>query len=94
MNPILPYPKRFPDYALGYQGDVLRLRVTAPPAGGRANEAVISLLAEALSIAKSRVRIVRGHASREKLVTVESLDQEETQRRLAGQPGPPGGTAS
>jgi uncharacterized protein YggU (UPF0235/DUF167 family) len=72
----------------------LRLRVTAPPEGGRANEAVISLLAEALNIAKSQVKIARGHTSREKLVTVESLGQEEAQRRLARQSGTPGGAAS
>ena len=72
---------------LGYQGGALRLRVTAPPQEGRANQAVISLLAAALGIAKSRVRIVRGHASREKLVSVESLTAEEVQQRLEGRSG-------
>jgi uncharacterized protein len=84
-------PKASRNQILGYQDDRLRMRVTAPPEGGRANEAVITLLAEALSIAKSRVKIVRGHTSREKLVVVESLGQEEAQRRLASQPGPLGG---
>lgn len=67
---------------LGYRGDALRVRVTAPPEGGRANEAIIALLARALGVAKSRVSIVRGMASREKVVLVESLSQEEVQRRL------------
>ena len=66
----------------GYRGDALRVRVTVPPEGGRANAAVIGILAEALGVAKSRVSIVRGLASREKLVAIESLSQEEVQRRL------------
>ena len=72
---------------VGYQRGVLRLRVTAPPQEGRANQAVISMLAAVLGIAKSRVRIVRGHASREKLVSVESLTTEEVQQRLEGRSG-------
>lgn len=72
---------------LGYQGDSLRLRVTAPPEGGKANEAVISLLAEALGLVKSRVRIVRGRRSRDKLVSVASLTPEEVRRRLEASNG-------
>ena len=76
-------PKASRNQVVGYQGEALRLRVIAPPEGGKANEAVVSLLAQALAIAKSRVRIVRGHSSRDKLVAVESMTPEEAQRRLA-----------
>ncbi len=75
-------PRASNNQVTGYREDVLRLRVTAPPEGGRANDAVVSLLAETLGIAKGRVKIVRGHSSREKVVVVESLAQEEVQRRL------------
>jgi uncharacterized protein (TIGR00251 family) len=75
-------PKASRNEVLGYQGDTLRLRVTAPPEGGKANEAVISLLAEALGVAKSQISIVRGHSSRDKLVSVASLNPEEVRRRL------------
>lgn len=71
----------------GYRGDTLRLRVVAPPEGGKANEAVVALLAEALSVAKSRVRIVRGHSSRDKLVSVESMSPGEVQQRLGARLG-------
>jgi uncharacterized protein YggU (UPF0235/DUF167 family) len=60
------------------------VRVTAPPEDGRANEAVVALLAEALDVPKSRVRILRGHAAREKQIAVDSLTLEEVVRRLAG----------
>jgi hypothetical protein len=75
-------PKAASDQVVGYRENTLRLRVTSPPEAGKANAAVISLLAHALGIAKSRVRIVRGYASRDKLVAVESLSPEEVQQRL------------
>ncbi|MDP6226655.1 MAG: DUF167 domain-containing protein [Dehalococcoidia bacterium] len=76
-------PKAAGNQVVGYRDDTLPLRVTAPPEAGQANAAVISLLAQTLGIAKSRVRIVRGHASRDKLVVVESLTPEEVQQRLS-----------
>lgn len=75
-------PRASKDEVLGYRGDTLRVRVTAPPEGGKANEAVVALLAGALAVARSRVHIVRGESSRDKLVQVESLGPEEVQRRL------------
>ena len=75
-------PRASKDEILSCRGDALRVRVTAPPEGGRANEAVIGLLAGALDVPKSRVNIIRGMASREKLVMIESLTREEVQRRL------------
>ena len=75
-------PRSARDEVLGLEGDVLRARVTAPPVEGRANEALLRLLAEALGVPKSSLRIVRGQRSREKLVSVEGLDAAEVQRRL------------
>jgi len=75
--PIRVQPKSSRDQVVGYREGVLQLRVTAPPDKGRANAAVVSMLAQALGVAKSRVRIVRGQTSRNKVVTVESLSPEE-----------------
>jgi len=75
-------PRSARDEVLGLEGDVLRARVTAPPAEGRANEALLRLLAEALGVPKSTLRIVHGQRSREKLVSVEGLDAAEVRRRL------------
>ena len=74
-------PKSSRNQVVGYRGGTLRLRVTAPPEGGQANEAVVSLLAQALDIAKSRIEIVRGHAARDKMVVV-WMAPEEVRRRL------------
>ena len=52
-------------------GAGLRVRVTAAPADGEANRAVIALLAEAFGVAPSRVTLVRGATSRDKLFRIE-----------------------
>lgn len=51
---------------------VLQARVTAPPAGGKANRALIQLLSKEFKTPKSRIRIVQGESSRDKLVELSS----------------------
>lgn len=50
---------------------VLRVYTTTAPEKGRANGAVVELLSEYLGVQKSRIKISKGLASREKLVAVE-----------------------
>ncbi|MBI4336446.1 MAG: DUF167 domain-containing protein [Chloroflexi bacterium] len=56
---------------------VLRVQVKAPPERGLANRAVEALLAEVLDLLPSKVRVVRGVTSRDKLVAVEGLSSQE-----------------
>ena len=76
-------PSASRDAVVGWQGDMLRLRVAAPAQRGKANEAVLRLLASALGIERRRLRIVRGHTSRQKMVSVDGLDEAEVRARLA-----------
>lgn len=55
---------------VGFQGEVLKVKIKAPPDKGKANEELIEFLAESLGIAKSRIRIVHGQASRLKKVEI------------------------
>ena len=48
----------------------LRVAVTAPPREGRANEALVSALAEHFGVPRSHVRIIRGAGSRHKIVEI------------------------
>ncbi len=54
-------------------GDRLRVAVSAPPVDGKANAAVIELLASALGIPRSAVAIVRGETGRRKTVRLEGV---------------------
>lgn len=52
-------------------GGVYRVSVNAPPQDGKANEAVIELLARYFNVRKTAITILRGHSGRRKLVEVE-----------------------
>jgi len=52
-------------------GDPLRIYVTAPPDDGRANDAIRKILAKALGIAPSRLTMIRGQTSRNKLFQID-----------------------
>lgn len=64
------------DEVVGWLGDSLKVKVKAPPEKGRANEAVIALLAERLGIDSSSIAVVSGHGSPAKIVAVEGMDDE------------------
>ena len=68
---------------VGRHGAAWKVRVAAPPEGGRANAAVCELLAEALAVPRRSVAIVWGRGSKDKLVEVAGIAPEETERRLA-----------
>lgn len=57
--------------AITVEGDRLRVYVTTAPTDGKANAAVIKLLAKALGVAKSRLVLVQGATSRDKVFRVE-----------------------
>jgi uncharacterized protein len=54
---------------------VLLARISAPPVDGRANQALCKLIARAAGVAPSKVSIVRGEHSRDKLVRVEGVER-------------------
>jgi uncharacterized protein len=70
------------DELVGRHGEGWKARVTAAPERGRANDAVIALLAGVLRIDRGSIRVVAGHAARRKVVEIDGLDEEEAGRRL------------
>ncbi len=65
---------------VGLHGDALKVRLAAAPAEGAANEALIDLLADALGIARTAVRIISGATSRGKVVEVDGVNVENIVR--------------
>lgn len=64
-------PKSSRNRVVGWVGDRLKVQVTAAPERGKANEAVVDLLASALGLPRSDVRIVAGQTSPLKTVEVD-----------------------
>lgn len=60
------------DRVVGWLGDRLKVSVAAPPERGKANAAVVDLLAETLGLERARVRIVSGAAGPLKTVEVDA----------------------
>ncbi len=67
-----------------YGGNAVRIRLTAPPVDGAANEALIRFLAERLEVPRSAVRIEVGTSGRSKVVAIDGVDPETAARRLLG----------
>jgi uncharacterized protein (TIGR00251 family) len=68
----------------GPYGDAIRIRLTAPPVDGAANEALVRFLAERLDVPRSAMRIEGGATDRSKIVAVDGIDPETAARRLLG----------
>jgi uncharacterized protein (TIGR00251 family) len=75
-------PKSSRNQVDGFQDGALRVRVTAAPTEGQANAAVIALLAKTLGVSKSRLEIIRGYNSRDKVVSVDTLTEQEVRRKI------------
>jgi uncharacterized protein len=65
----------------------VKVRLTAPPVEGKANEALVRFLADVLDVATSKIEIVAGETGRDKLVTVLDLDAETVNQRISGKLG-------
>jgi uncharacterized protein YggU (UPF0235/DUF167 family) len=58
------------------------IRVTAPPVDGKANDALCRLVANAAGVAPSKVTVVRGHGSRDKVLNVEGVESRQLRAAL------------
>ena len=74
------------DELVGFRDRVLLARVCAPPVEGRANRALCRLIARRAGVATSRVTVVQGERSREKLVRVDGLDRSALKHALRQRP--------
>ena len=70
----------------GLQGDALKIRITAPPIEGRANEECIRFLASLFNVKRTDIAIAAGHKSKNKRVTVAGLTSSDVLRAIPESP--------
>ena len=58
----------------GIMDNILKVKVTAPPVEGEANEQLIEVISELTGVRKSDIRIVRGLSSRRKVVEIRGVE--------------------
>lgn len=67
---------------VGTHGDALKVRVVAAPVSGRANEALLDLLARRLGVERAALEITSGDTSRTKRVRITGIEADELDKRL------------
>ena len=72
---------------VGRHGDAWKVRVSAAPERGKANEAVLVELASVLDLSRRDVELVAGHSSRDKVALVRELPKGEIEARLESAAG-------
>lgn len=70
------------DQIVGWLGDALKIKVAAPPKKGKANEAVIALVAERLGLPADAVAVVSGHSSPSKVIAINGMDDGAIKKAL------------
>jgi len=77
---IVPNAKQ--NKLMGEHEAAIKIRLRAPAVEGKANAALRSFLAEELKISERSIVLERGHKSREKIIHIEGLSEEEVRSRL------------
>ena len=78
-------PRARRDEVVGERAGAVVVRVTAPPVDGKANAALCAFVARAAGVPPSRVSVVRGQTSRDKVVRVDGVDKEILKNALLSQ---------
>ena len=67
---------------LGFESDILKVKVAAPPLQGKANKELIKFLSQTLKVSRGSITIERGLTSRNKIIAIVGLDRTEIVKRL------------
>ena len=77
------YPGSARSELVGFTDGELRVKVSAPPVRGKANKELIAFLSRLLGVSKGSVNIIKGHTTRNKVVAVGGMTQEDLFKRLS-----------
>ena len=76
------YPDAPKNEVVGFSGGVLRIRIAAPPVRDKANKELMAFFSQMLGVNKTALTIIHGRASKNKLLAIEGLSQEQVMKRL------------
>lgn len=71
----------------GWLGEFLKIRLTAKPQKGKANEALVALMSDVLRVPKKNISISSGASSSKKVLKISGLSKSEISSRLPGRDG-------
>ena len=75
-------PRASRDEVVGPHGEALKIRITAPPVAGAANNHLLKFLAKKLQVTRSQMSIASGATSRAKSIAIEGISAKEVRQRL------------
>ena len=75
-------PNAKSDSVVGMHGGAVKIKLRAPAVEGKANAALVRFLAEQMKLPRHAIVLQRGHTSRDKLIRVDGLNQEDVRRCL------------
>ena len=77
-------PRASRSEVVGLHGDAIKLRLSAVPADGAANDELVRVLADVFAVGTRAVKIIAGQRSRSKLVEVEGITERTVREVIAG----------
>lgn len=80
--PVRAQPGARKNSVVGEHGGALKVAVMAPPDGGRANKALLEVLAKALEVKRAQVELISGATSRDKRFLVRGLHRKDLEQRI------------
>ncbi len=69
------YPGASKNEVTGLINDILKIKIASPPVKGKANKELIDYLSRLLGISKDRLNIIKGHTSKNKLISIDGLSK-------------------
>lgn len=64
-------PRAKKDEIVGLQGELIKVRIKAPPVDGKANAYLLKFMAKTFGVSQSRIKLVRGESNREKCISID-----------------------
>ena len=77
-------PRASKDEVVGVHGDAIKIRLTAPPVDGAANDKLVIFLSELFAVGRNSIMIVSGEASRSKVVEISGLTERAVRDVIGG----------